>query len=78
MRDEEKTAAARALLDNPLFHLLMDDIEAAAINGCINAKVTDHETRAGYAAEVRAIRNLRSKLNHLSAEAKAGANRAPA
>ncbi|MBO0125116.1 hypothetical protein [Agrobacterium sp. OT33] len=78
MTDEQKAAAARSLNDNPLFHLLMDEIEATAINGCVNAKVTDHETRAGYAAEARAIRNLRSKLNHLAEEAKAGANRAPA
>ncbi|MEX2741095.1 hypothetical protein AB3480_06560 [Rhizobium mongolense] len=78
MRDEEKSAAARALLDNPLFHLLMDDIETAAINGCVHAKPTDHDARAAYAAEVRAIRNFRSKLNHLSEEAKAGGNQAPA
>lgn len=78
MRDEEKSAAARALLDNPLFHLLMDDIEATAINGCVNAKTTDHEARAAYAAEIRAIRNLRNKLNHLTEEAKAGGYQAPA
>lgn len=78
MRDAEKISLARALRDNPLFTLLLDEIETAAINACVNAKATDHEARAAHAAEVRAIRNLRSKLNHLSEEAKAGANRAPA
>jgi hypothetical protein len=78
MRDEVKRAEARALLDNPLFNLLMDEIETAAINGCVNAKPTDHEARAAYAAEVRAIRNFRSKLNYLGVEAKADGNRAPA
>lgn len=78
MRDAEKIAAARELLSNPLFHLLMDDIETAAVNTCVNAKPADHETRAAGAAEVRAIRTLRSKLNHLSGEATASVNQAPA
>jgi len=78
MRDAEKNALARSLRDNPLFNLLLDEIETAAINACVNAKATDHEARAAHAAEVRAIRNLRSKLNHLSVEAKAGVNGAPA
>lgn len=78
MRDEVKSAEARAMLDNQLFHILLDEIETAAINGCVNAKPTDHEARAAYAAEVRAIRNFRSKLNHLAEEAKAGGHQAPA
>lgn len=78
MRQEEKTAAARALLDNPLFHILMDEIEANAVNACVTAAPTDHDARAAGAAEVRAIRTLRRKLNHLTAEANAGANPAPA
>ncbi|MNY83284.1 hypothetical protein D3C86_2259520 [compost metagenome] len=46
----------------------MDDLEAAAINGCINAPVTDDETRSAYAAEARAIRKFRSKLKFLVEE----------
>lgn len=80
MTQEEKQAAARAMLDNPLFHAVMDDLEAAAINGCINAPVTDDETRAAFAAEARAIRKFRSKLKFLAAEeqAKADGKGAPA
>uniref|UniRef100_UPI003F499AE7 hypothetical protein n=1 Tax=Ensifer adhaerens TaxID=106592 RepID=UPI003F499AE7 len=73
MKQQEKQAAARAMLDNPLFHLVMDDLEAAAINGCINAPVTDNESRAAFAAEARAIRNFRSKLKFLVAEGQANA-----
>lgn len=78
MREEDRIAYARDLASNPLFISIMDDIEATAINGCVNAKTTDHETRAAYAAEVRAIRNLRSRLNHLTEEAKVSAKGAPA
>ncbi|ODR92444.1 hypothetical protein [Sinorhizobium alkalisoli] len=78
MRSDEKSAAARALLDNPLFERLMDELEAAAINGCVNAKLTDHETRAAFAAEARAIRNFRSKLKFLTEQAKVEGTGAPA
>lgn len=78
MRNEERIAAARDLLNSSLFHLLMDELEGKAIDGCINAKSTDHETRAAFAAEARAIRNLRHKLNLLSGEANAGGVQAPA
>ncbi|ASP50948.1 hypothetical protein [Sinorhizobium meliloti] len=66
MRQEDKTAAARVLLDMPLFHLLMEDLEMAAVNGCVNAKNTDHDARAAFAAEVRAIRNLKGKIKFLA------------
>lgn len=80
MKQEEKQAAARDMLANPLFHRLMDDLEMTAINGCIAAQITDHETRAAFAAEARAIRNFRSKLKFLAAEdqAKADGKGAPA
>ena len=79
MKPAEKQAAARAMLDNPLFHLVMDDLEAAAINGCINAAVTDDETRGAYAAEARAIRKFRSKLKFLAEDqANADGKGAPA
>lgn len=78
MKPEDKQAVARALLDNPLFERLMDELEAAAINGCVNARLTDHETRAAFAAEARAIRNLRGKLKFLTEQAKAEGTGAPA
>ncbi|MDX0921810.1 hypothetical protein GOE04_11585 [Sinorhizobium medicae] len=66
MRQEDKTAAARVLLDMPLFQLLMDELEMTAVNGCVNAKNTDHDARAAFAAEVRAIRNLKGKIKFLA------------
>ena len=77
MKPEDRVAAARALLDNPLFERMMDELEAAAINGCINAKLTDHDTRGAFAAEARAIRNFRSKLKFLTEQASADGTRAP-
>jgi hypothetical protein len=78
MKPEDTQATARALLDNPLFERLMDELEMAAINGCINAKLTDHETRAAFTAEARAIRNFRGKLKFLMEQAKAEGTGAPA
>ncbi|ASY69330.1 hypothetical protein [Sinorhizobium fredii] len=77
MKPEEKQAAARALLDNPLFERLMQELEAAAINGCINAKFTDHEARAAFAAEARAVRNFCAKLKFLAEQAKAEGTNVP-
>ncbi|MCA1491844.1 hypothetical protein I6F11_13025 [Ensifer sp. NBAIM29] len=78
MNSDEKTEAARALLDNPMFNLLMDELEAAAINGCVNARLSDHESRAAFAAEARAIRNFRGKLKFLTGQVKAEGIGAPA
>ncbi|ABR60667.1 hypothetical protein GOC91_23250 [Sinorhizobium medicae] len=68
MKPEERIAAAQALLDMPLFHLLMGELETAAVNACVNARHTDHETRAAFAAEVRAIRNFKGKIKFLAEE----------
>lgn len=78
MRPEEKVACARAMLDNPLFALLMDEMEKSAVDQCVNAKPIDHETRAAMAAEVRAIRKFRQKMVSLVEEAQAGNIGAPA
>lgn len=78
MRPEEKVAWARAMLDNPLFTELMDEMEKTAVDQCVNAKPTDHETRAAMAAEVRAIRKFRQKITGLIEEASAVHTGAPA
>lgn len=78
MTPERKKALARALHDNELLPIILDEIETAAINKCVGADPVDHETRAAMAAEVRAIRNFRRKLNAITGEANAGENRAPA
>lgn len=75
---QDRIAQATNLINTPLFHELWDEMEQAAINGCIHAKPTDHETRAAFAAEARAIRNFRGKLNVIIDEAKAPRKGAPA
>jgi hypothetical protein len=78
MTDAEKVAQARALLDMPLFHALWDEMEQAAVNSCIFADPKDDEKRATYAAEARAVKNFRNKLNALVSEANVTRKGAPA
>lgn len=77
MRDEERVAYAQLLIENPLLHEIIDGIEKRATDFCISANA-DHETRAAYAAEVRAIRDIRRKLNLASEEANEDGFQAPA
>lgn len=78
MTDAEKLAQARALLDMPIFNALWDEMEKSAIDACIFADPKDDEKRHAYAAEARAIRNFRSKLNALVSEANVSRKGAPA
>jgi hypothetical protein len=78
MMPDDKISAARTLLDSQLVMLLMDELDAAAVNGCVFAKNTDHEARAAFAAEVRAIRSLRGKLKALAGQANSEGMNAPA
>lgn len=78
MTPEQKTAAARNLIENPLTLLLLHEMEQDAVDAIIGAKLTDDAKRAAYAAEVRAIRNFRDTLNLLLEEAKVSGTRAPA
>lgn len=68
MTDDERRRAADAVLSIPFFHVLFDEIEQAAINACLNAKYDDHEGRQAHAAEARAIRKVRSRLEAISKE----------
>lgn len=66
MTDDDRRHAAQAILEVPFFVQLWDELEQAAINACIYAKNTDHEARQAYAAEARAIRTVRQRLESLS------------
>lgn len=71
--------AARDILAVPLFDELMNELEQAAMNACIYAKYDDHEARQAHAAEARAVRNLRSRLEAISQEGQSsGRKQAPA
>lgn len=79
MTISDRARAAQAALEIPLFTELMDELEKAAINQCINAPINDDETRRNAAAEVRAIRSVRSRLESIAKEGNSTGNRqAPA
>lgn len=77
MTDEERQRAAQAILNIPFYNELWDEIEQAAINACIGAAPTDHEKRADYALEARAIRRVRSRIASIAEQASA-TRKAPA
>jgi hypothetical protein len=74
----ERTSAAQAILAIPLFSTLMDELEATQINAAVGAAYNDHEARQGHMASVRAIRNLRARLNAIANEGQNVAKKAPA
>ena len=62
---------AKAIIANPLYDALMRDLEATAVNQLVAAKYDDHEARQAYAADIRAVRNLRSTVEAISQEGQA-------
>lgn len=71
----DRAAAARDILSIPLFNDLMNELEQAAINSCLNAKYDDHEARQAFAAEARAVRRLRNRIEAISQEGQADPKR---
>ena len=74
----DRARAAQAALEIPFFGALLDDLEKAATNQCILAPINDDETRRNAAAEVRAIRSVRSKLEAIAREGQSTSRSAPA
>lgn len=68
---QEALNAARMIIEHPITQEILADMETSALNGAVNAKITDTETPAAYLAEVRAIRNFRSRLAFIISEAPA-------
>lgn len=60
----ERKSAAQAMLAISLFYELLNEHEAAAINRAVSA--TDHDARQAATADIRAIRNFRSKVETLA------------
>lgn len=65
---QEALNAARMIVEHPITREILEDMEAAALNGAVNAKITDEITPAAYLAEVRAIRNFKSRLAFIISE----------
>ena len=78
MSPEQRTATAKMLLDTPLFHELWNELENHAIENCLGAGPTEDAKRAAHAAEARAIRDFRTRLNSIVEEGKYRGNKAPA
>lgn len=62
MTPRERSSLAEQLRDNPLLVLILDELERAAINQCVHAKLNDDDTRRMAAFKVQAIRAFRSDL----------------
>lgn len=68
MTPDDEQRAAEQILAIPYFGSLMKKLEDDAITAIVNAKYDDHEARQAFAAEVRSIRKLRSRLEAVSKE----------
>lgn len=71
MTEAERLAQANTLMNTPLWLDILAGMERDAIDHCVTTK-DDHE-RFAWAAEVRAIRNLRGQLHSIIEEAKPSA-----
>jgi hypothetical protein len=79
MTDQERAHAAQAIIAIPLYSELMDELEQQAVNAAVYAQSTDHEARQAHCATVRAIRDLRSRIEVLAkADQSTGRKKAPA
>jgi hypothetical protein len=77
--NDERTRSAQSILAIPLFDELMQELEAASVNSAVYAKYDDHEARQAHLAQVKAIRELRSRIEVLAkADQSTGRKQAPA
>lgn len=73
--DQASLNAARMILEHPVVKEIIDDMEKTALNGAVNANITDEFKPAAYLAEVRAIRKFRSSLEFIINEVPASLKR---
>lgn len=59
---------AKAILAIPLFEQVISELEASAVNQIVAARYDDHEARQACAADIKAVRNLRSTVEAISQE----------
>lgn len=62
---QQSIHAARMILEHPIVMEIFNHMESQALDGAVNAKITDIETPAAFLAEVRAIRKFRSDLEFI-------------
>lgn len=73
--DQQSINAARMILEHPIVMEIFEYMESQALNGAVNAKITDIETPAAFLAEVRAIRRFRSELDFIITNGEASLKR---
>ena len=66
MTPEQRTYHAKELATNPVLAEVMTELETAAIDAMTFAKPGEHDVRQAVAAELRALRAFRDRLNALS------------
>ena len=62
MTPRERASLAEQIIQNPLYDIVLDEIERTAIERGVYAPLNDHETRQAAMAEVRAVRAFRENL----------------
>ena len=77
MTPEDKARAADAILSVPFARELLAELEHAATNQVIYAPMNDDETRRNGAAEVRAVRKFRERLEAIATSGQSGPSRLP-
>lgn len=68
---ESRRSFARDIINNPLFPVLVKEIEQSLFDQAVNLPRENDRGRADLLAEVKALRTLVSKLNSESREANA-------
>lgn len=75
----ERSNAAQSILAIPLFYDLIGELETAAVNAAVAANYDDDKGRQANLAQVRAIRQLKSRIEAIAREGlEKQTNRAPA
>lgn len=69
MNQKHLAEAAARVNSEPIFDELFDALEREAMELCVGAPLKDDDARSRYAAEARAIRNLRSRLRAIATPA---------
>lgn len=62
MNEEDLRRVAKRVLEEPLYTKFFQELEKQALDLAIAAPLTDHDKRAAYISEARAIRALQAKI----------------
>ena len=66
MTPEQKSSWARQAIENPVLMAILEDVENQAVSIIAFAPANAHDTRQSKAAEIRAARDVRSRLKAIA------------